>query len=118
MKTSKQFTQKVKEVLDNSSFNYQYCGHHGCDADKAEAYLNTQRFSIKVIETALNEQCETILECAREQKVYHEDLPTFAAHFIAHDLCFDRIRRFLYNERKHAPGHGWSVDESVSWHIA
>lgn len=118
MTTTRQFTQKVKEILDNSTFTYQYSDYHGCDADKAQSYLNTQRFSTKAIEKQLNEERSTILDFAREQKVRRDELPRLAAEVITNSLCFDRIRRFLYNDQKHAPGRGWSISESVSWHIA
>ena len=109
MKTTNEFLNKVKQVLDGANWSYQFSHPDNVNGDeeKAISYLDGQKFSIGKIKEFTNEINEDDLD---------ENSAEYVAAWIADGLAFDRVRKYLYNSsKKH--GNGWYLPESFIFQI-
>ena len=96
---------EVKNILDNATWHYEYCGDLGSDTEKALYYLDSQKFSISKIEEFIH-----IIE--------GEDLatPKEVAISIADSIARDRIRKYIWSE-KNKGDDKWAISDSTSFKI-
>lgn len=100
---SKINVNEVKQILDNSTWDFEYSGNSGRDVEKATSYLDSQKFSVTKIKEALELLDMEDINDNQE-----------AAEMVADRLAWDRISRFTHSYKN---SNGWSVDESVSFKI-
>ena len=97
--------KEVKNILDNATWNYEYCNNSGNDIEKALYYLDSQKFSIsKINEFLYNiniENFETSEEIAKS---------------IADPIAWDRISRYVWTPKNKGESK-WSISDSTSFKI-
>tara|TARA_B100001179_G_scaffold208559_1_gene173801 strand:- start:50 stop:382 length:333 start_codon:yes stop_codon:yes gene_type:complete len=101
----------VKSILDNATWDYEFCGSAGSDVETACTYLSSQKFSIEKIQEFLPKIEDTDIEEDWEQ----EEVDEYIARFVSDELAWDRISKFLYV--KHKKPNGWAVGEGVNFTI-
>lgn len=102
--------QEVKRILDQATWNYEYCSSlPGSNVETACSYLDTQKFSVKKIKEFTPDLKDTDIQEDWDQ----EEINEYIARFVADQLAWDRISKFLYVQYKRP--NGWAIDESVSF---
>lgn len=96
---------KVKNILDNAIWNYEYCGDLGSDTEKALYYLDSQKFSISKIKEFID------LEKHAEYKTAQE-----IALSIADSLAWDRISKYVWSN-KNKGTNKWSISDTTLFKI-
>lgn len=104
----KTLVKNIKSELESSSWDYQHCGSGWNERnDKAVSFLESTRFSEKLIEETLSECYSDILKNARNEKVAHDEIAHFFAASISDRIAYKRIpRNFL---------KAWSINSDVSF---
>lgn len=123
--TTVEFTELVKNELDGSTWTYESCNSNAeySDCDKATNFLDLQRFSIKVVKEALLYEWDGIVEQLRELKERNgsdfniTDNANVAAKYIAHNLGYSRISRYVWDTARYRKGNSWFIDDSVVFKI-
>ena len=97
--------EEVKILLDNATWNYEYCGKLGRDTEKALIYLETQKFSISKIE-----EFSHLIE--------GEDIEDaeMAAIYLSDALAWDRISKYVWSHHNKG-ANKWSISDSTSFKI-
>jgi hypothetical protein len=119
MKTTRELIKKVKLIIDRADWNVQHSGNEGADADRACRYLGSQKFSERCISYFLNDIDPDDLSYHIEAMgINTNDIDTLArlcTSLIMDAIAWDRICRFIYDRQT---PNGWSIGESVTFHIS
>lgn len=118
-KSKSEFLSEVKKVLDCAQWDYQASSTSTSkDTEKACRYLETQKFSIKVIEAAIKQRYTEILKDIREAATPVGDIPEFFAMEIANELAIDRIHKFsCHTWSDYRTTNKWRINETATFYI-
>lgn len=102
--------KKVKQILDEADFDYEFSHSAGKDIDKAINYLNKQRFSLRKISEHLPEldAYDNLCSCELAEKERE------VAEYVCHSIAQDKIEPYICNRKK---PNGWTIDESVTFKL-
>lgn len=113
------FVNEVKAIVDAQNWGYEGWSTSDNGAEKAVNFLDTQKFSLKKIKDALEENWDDILYELRNKKIKGEGKVKFVAGWIAGDLAFERIAKFQFSsvEKDGYKSSKWLIDENVTFNI-